>query len=91
VCCGLKEDEETGGWIKLHNVELHNLYFSSNIIGIIKSRRMRWAGHVAHMREKRNEYIILVRKSNGKRLLGHKFGWKGNIKWILKKCYSDMD
>jgi hypothetical protein len=44
---GLKSDEETGGWRKLHNEELHNLYSSTSIIRIIKSRRMRWAGHVA--------------------------------------------
>jgi hypothetical protein len=46
---GLKRDEVTGGWRKLHNEELHNLYFSPSIIRMIKSRRMRWAGHVAHM------------------------------------------
>jgi hypothetical protein len=45
---------ETGGWRKLHNEELHNLYFSTSIIRIIKSKRMRWAGHVARMGEKRN-------------------------------------
>jgi hypothetical protein len=44
---GPKRDEGTGGWRKLHNEELHNLYSSSNIIRMIKSRRMRWAGHVA--------------------------------------------
>jgi hypothetical protein len=46
---GLKRDEVTGGWRKLHNEELHNLYSSPNIIRAIKSRRMRWAGHVARM------------------------------------------
>jgi hypothetical protein len=46
---GPKRDEETGGWRKLHNEELHNLYSSSNIIRIIQSRRMRWVGHVARM------------------------------------------
>jgi hypothetical protein len=45
-----------GGWRKLHNDELHYLYSSPNIIRMIKSRRMRWAGHVAHMEEKRNSY-----------------------------------
>jgi hypothetical protein len=51
---GPKRDEETGGWRKLHNEQLHNLYSSPRIIRIIKSRRMRWAGHVARMEEKRN-------------------------------------
>jgi hypothetical protein len=48
------------GWSKLHNEELHNLYSSPSIIRMIKSRRMRWAGHVARMGEKRNAYRILV-------------------------------
>jgi hypothetical protein len=63
---GPKRDEVTGGWRKLHNEKLHNLYSSSNIIRMIKSRRMRWAGHVARRGEKRNAYRILVRKSEGK-------------------------
>jgi hypothetical protein len=49
-------------WRKLHNEELHNLYFSLNIIRMIKSRKLRWAGHVARMRDKRNAYMILVGK-----------------------------
>jgi hypothetical protein len=53
------------GWIKLHNEELHNLYSSSSIIRIIKSRRMRWAGHVARTGEKRNVYRLLVGKLEG--------------------------
>jgi hypothetical protein len=52
----LKRDEVTGEWRKLHNEELHDLYSSPNIIRIIKSRRMRWEGHVARMGEKRNAY-----------------------------------
>jgi hypothetical protein len=55
-----KRDEVTGDWGKLPNEELHNLYFSSNIIRMIKSNRMRWAGHVTRMGEKRNAYRILV-------------------------------
>jgi hypothetical protein len=55
--------EVTGGWRKLHNEELHNLYSSPSIIRMIKSRRMRWAGHVAQMGEKRNAYRILVGNS----------------------------
>jgi hypothetical protein len=60
----------TGGWRKLHNEELHNLYTSPSIIRIIKSRRMRWAEHVARMREKRKVYRLLVGKPEGKRPLG---------------------
>jgi hypothetical protein len=67
---GPKRDEVTGGWRKLHNEELHNLYSSSSIIRIIKSGRMTWAGHVARMRAKRNAYRILVGKPEGKRPLG---------------------
>jgi hypothetical protein len=59
-----------GGWRKLHNEELHNLYSSPSKIRIIKSMRMRWAGHVARMGEKRNVYRLLVGKPEGKRLLG---------------------
>jgi hypothetical protein len=53
---GLKRDKVMGEWRKLHNEELHDLYSSPSIITIIKSRRMRWAGHVARMGEKRNAY-----------------------------------
>jgi hypothetical protein len=53
---GPKSDGMTRGWRKLHNEELHNLYSSPHIIRIIKSRRMRWAGHVARMGEKRDVY-----------------------------------
>jgi hypothetical protein len=67
---GPKRDGVTGGWRKLHNEELHDLYFSPSIIRIIKSRRMRWEGHVARMEEKRNVYKLLVEKPEGKRLLG---------------------
>jgi hypothetical protein len=58
------------GWRKLNNEELHNLYSSPSIIRIIKSRRMRWARHVARMGEKRNTYRILVGKPEGKIPLG---------------------
>jgi hypothetical protein len=57
----------TGGWRKLHNEELHNLYSSPSIIRIIKSRRIGWAGHVARMGDKRNVYRLLIRKPEGKR------------------------
>jgi hypothetical protein len=63
---GPKRDEVTGEWRKLHNKELHDLYSSPRIIRIIKSRRMRWVGHVARMGEKRNTYRLLVGKLEGK-------------------------
>jgi hypothetical protein len=59
---GPKRDEVTGGWRKLHNEELHDLYSSPSIIGIIKSWRMRWTGHVARRGEKRNVYSLMVGK-----------------------------
>jgi hypothetical protein len=74
----------TGGWRKLHNAELHNLYSSPSIIRIIKSRRMRCAGHVAQMREKRNVYRLLMGKPEGKRPLGRpRCRWIDNIKFDL--------
>jgi hypothetical protein len=81
---GPKMDGATGGWRKLHNEELHNLYPSPSIIRIIKSRRIRWAGHVARMGEKRNVYRLLVGKSEGKRPLGRqRRRWTDNIKMDL--------
>jgi hypothetical protein len=82
---GPKRDEVTGGWRKLHNEELHNLYSSPSIIRIIKSRRMRWAVHVARMGEKRNAYRMLVGKPEGKRPLGRpRRRWVDNIKIDLR-------
>jgi hypothetical protein len=74
-------NEVTGDWRKLHNDELHSLYSSPSIIRMIKSRRMRWAGHVARMAEKRNAYRIVVGKPEGKRPLGRpRRRWVDNIK-----------
>jgi hypothetical protein len=71
----------TGGWRKLHNEELHNLYSSPSIIRITRSRRMRWAGHVERMGENRNVYRLLVGKAEGKRPLGRpRRRWMDNIK-----------
>jgi hypothetical protein len=79
-----KRDEVMGGWRKLHNEELRDLYSSPNIIKIIKSRRMRWAGHVARMGEKRNAYTLLLGKPEGKRPLGRpRRMWVDNIKMDL--------
>jgi hypothetical protein len=78
----------TGGWRKLHNEELHNLYSSPSIIRMIKSRRMRWAEHVARMGEKRNAYTrrILVGKPEEKRPPGRsRCRWEDNIKMDLKE------
>jgi hypothetical protein len=83
---GSKEDEVIGGWRKLDNEELHNLYWSPSIIRMIKSRRIRWTGHVARMGEKRNAYRILVGKPEGKRPLGGpRRRWEDNIKINLKE------
>jgi hypothetical protein len=81
---GPKGDEVTVEWRKLHSGELHNLYSSPDIIRHIKSRRMRWAGHVARMGEGRNVYRVLVGKSEGKRPLERPRGrWEDGIKWTL--------
>jgi hypothetical protein len=81
---GPKRDGVTGEWRKLHNEELHNLYSLPSIIRIIKSRRMRWAGHVARMGEKRNVYMLLVGKPEGKRPLGRpRRRWINNSKMDL--------
>jgi hypothetical protein len=78
---GPKMDGVTGGWRKLDNEELHNLYSSPSIIRMIKSRRMRWAGHVARMGKKRNVNRLLVGKAEGKRPLGRpRRRWIVNIK-----------
>jgi hypothetical protein len=68
----LKRGEVTGGWRKLHNEELHSFYFSPSIIRMVKSRRMRSAGHVARMGDKRNACRILVGKPEGKKPLGRR-------------------
>jgi len=67
---GPRRDEVTGEWRRLHNEELNDLYCSPNIVRVIKSRRMRWAGHVARMDEERGAYRVLVGKPEGKRPLG---------------------
>jgi hypothetical protein len=78
---GPKMDEVTGEWRKLHNEELHILYSSPNIIKQIKSRRMRWAGHVKRMGEERNVYRVLIGKPEGKRPLGRpKHRWEDGIR-----------
>jgi hypothetical protein len=82
--------EEDGSWRKLHNDELHSLYSSANIVRVIKSRRMRWAGHVARMGEGRGAYRVLVGRPEGKRPLGRpRRRWEDNIKMDLR--YTGID
>jgi hypothetical protein len=92
---GPKRDEVTGKWRRLHNGELHNLYSSPDVIRQFKSRRVRWAGHVARMGGGRNVYRVLVGRPEGKRPLERprrrwedgigmglrEIGW-GGVEWI---------
>jgi hypothetical protein len=81
-----KRDEVTGEWRKLHNKELHNLYSSPDIIRQVKSRRMRWAGHVARMGEERKLYKVLVGKPEGKRPLERpRCRWGNGIRMDLRE------
>jgi hypothetical protein len=85
---GPKRDEVTGEWRKRHSVELHNLYISSNITRQIKSRRMRWARHVARIGEGRNVCRVLVGKPDGKRQLERpRRRWEYEIKMDLKEIF----
>ena len=82
---GPKRDEVKGEWRKLHNEELRDLYSLPNTVWVVKSRRMRWAGHVARMEEGRGVHWILVGKPNGKRSLGRpRRRWDDNIKMDLQ-------
>jgi hypothetical protein len=81
-----RSDEVTGEWRKLHNEELHILYSSQNFIRQIKSRRMRWAGYVARMGERREVYKVLVGKPVGKRPLGRpRRRWEDGIRMDLRE------
>ena len=83
---GPKRDEGTRKWRKLHNEELSDLYCSPSIARMIKSRRIRWAGHVARMGEKKGLYRSLVGKPEGKRPLGRpRRRWEDNIKMDLQE------
>jgi len=83
---GPKRDEVTGEWRKLHNEELNDPYSLANIVRVVKSRRMRWAGHVARIGEDRGVRSVLVGKPEGKRPLGRpRRSWKDNIKMDLKE------
>jgi hypothetical protein len=83
---GPKRDEVTVEWRKLHNGELHNLYSSPDIIGQVKSKRMRWAGHVARMGEGRNVYRVLMGNPEGKtELERHRRKWEKGLKMDLRE------
>jgi len=83
---GLKTDEMTGEWGKLHNEELNDLYCSPINVWVIKSRRMTWTGHVVRMGEGRGVYRVLVGKPEGRRPLGRpRHRWEDNIKLDLQE------
>jgi hypothetical protein len=82
---GPKTDEVTREWRKLHNEELHDLYFSPNIVRVIKPRRMRRTGHVARMGEERGVYRVLVGKPEGKRPQGRPRLDGRILGWIFRK------
>jgi hypothetical protein len=87
---GPKRDEDRA-WRKLHNDELHSLYSSSNIVRVIKLRRMRWAGHVARMGEGRGVYRVLVGRPEGEMPLGRpKRRWEDNIKMDFTEIRIDV-
>jgi hypothetical protein len=90
---GPRREEVTGEWGKLHNKELRDFYSSPSIVRIIKSRRMKWAGQVARMGEKRNVYRLLVGKPEGKRPLGRqRRWWVNNIRMDLGEVgWGDVD
>jgi hypothetical protein len=82
--------EEDGSWRKLHNDELHSLYSSPNIVRVIKSRSMRWAGHVTRMGKGRGVYRVLVGRPEGKRPLGRpRRRWEDNIKLDVREIGID--
>ena len=83
---GSRMGEVTGEWRRLHKEELNDLYSSPNIVRVIKSRRMRWSGHVALMGEERGVYRVFVGKPEGKRPLGRpRLRWVNNIRMDLQE------
>jgi hypothetical protein len=83
---GPKRDEVMDEWRKLCNKELNDQYSSPNLVRVIKSRRMRWAGHVVHMGRGRGVYRVLMGKPEGKRPLGRpRHGWEDNIRLDLQE------
>jgi hypothetical protein len=89
---GPKRDDVTGEWRRLHNKELYALYSSPNIIRMIKSRGLRWAGHVARTGERRDAYRALVGKPEGRRPLGRlRRSWEDNIKMELREVGGGVE
>jgi hypothetical protein len=86
---GPKRDEVTAEWRKLHNEKLHNLYSSPDIIRQVKSRRMRWAGHVACIGEERKVYKVLVGKPEGKRPGRPRHRWEDEIRMDFREIGLD--
>ena len=83
---GPRRDEVTGEWRRLHNEGLNDLYSSPNIVWVIKSRRMRWAGHLARISEDKGVYRVLVGKPEGKKPLGRpRRRWVDNIRMDLQE------
>ena len=81
----VRNEEINVEWGKLHNKELNDLYSSPNIVRVIKSRRIRWAGHVARLGDRRDVYKVLVRKRDGKRRLDPGVDGKIILRWIFRK------
>ena len=89
---GFKRDEVTEEWRKLHNEELRDLYSLPNIVRVVKSRRMRWAWHVARIGEGRGVHLVLVGKPEGNRPLGRpRRRWEDNIKMVLREVGGGGD
>ena len=89
---GPKRDDVTGEWRKLHKEELRDFYSLPNIVRVVKSRKMRWAGHVARMGERRGVHRVLVGKPEGKRPLGRpRRRWEDNIKIDLQEVGGGGD
>jgi hypothetical protein len=87
-----KREEVAGGWRKLRNEELRNLYASPNIIRMIKPRRMEWVGHVAHIRDTRNAYIILMENPERKISLGRpRSTFEDKIKIYLREMGGGVE
>ena len=89
---GPRRDEVTGEWRKLHNEELRDLYSLPNIVRVVKSRRMKWAGHVARMGKGRGVHRVVVGKAEGKISLGRpRRRWEDNIKIDLREVGGGGD
>jgi len=88
---GPRRDEVTGEWRRQHNEELNDLYSSPNIVRVIKSRRMRWAGHVGRMGEERGAYMVLVGKPEGRTPLGRpRRRWVDNIRMDVRGIWTGL-